>query len=570
MNKPNSLQSLRAILYTRVSTMGQVENGTSLAAQFAACLQKAEQIGAAVIAHFEDAGVSGAKYEERDGLQKAIAAIEEGRANVLICYDLSRYSRDSEHQLLIKRRIENAGGKLVFCTLSFEDNADGDLLFDITRAFPVWERRKIRERLDGGKQREAAEGRQPFRSRRPYGYIVATKAHILRGEYASGDEGHYFIMDDEAIAVRQMYEHFAAGMSLRQLCLWLNKSHYLTSEGRNDWRPNVVRRMLQNALYKGEAAVYKTKIVNNTRVCSDPEKWIRLDAPAVVGANLWEIVQGRFQENREGRGGRPNRRYPLSGIIFCPGCGRRMLFASDGKSKDIRYYRCRYSKPSDYAVSLQGIEKCSFPRRVRADRIESQVDRAIEAAATQPDKLTAALAAHNKRNAEEDYSEAEYERISKELDKLQERERRTVKAQIAGIASGADPGLYADEFVEIAEQRTRLQNCKRFHVEKRKERPQTDPEQTAAFVTEKMKRISELLSPGEIPHEVKNELLSHIIKEVKPDENRGCEVVFHPAVTNREGLTVTHISIAGTCPPYSLTWTYESAMETGLGPSFFR
>ncbi len=66
----------RAVLYTRVSTDEQAENGTSLAAQFAACSLKAEQIGARVVGHYEDAGISGAYYATRSGLQEALSAIE--------------------------------------------------------------------------------------------------------------------------------------------------------------------------------------------------------------------------------------------------------------------------------------------------------------------------------------------------------------------------------------------------------------------------------------------------------------------------------------------------------------
>ncbi len=55
----------RAILYTRVSTCGQAEHGTSLDEQFAACTKKAEQLGAQIVGHEEDAGVSGGFYTSR-------------------------------------------------------------------------------------------------------------------------------------------------------------------------------------------------------------------------------------------------------------------------------------------------------------------------------------------------------------------------------------------------------------------------------------------------------------------------------------------------------------------------
>ena len=50
----------QAIIYTRVSTAGQAEHGTSLESQKAACLQEAKDLGAVVVSHYEDPGVSGA------------------------------------------------------------------------------------------------------------------------------------------------------------------------------------------------------------------------------------------------------------------------------------------------------------------------------------------------------------------------------------------------------------------------------------------------------------------------------------------------------------------------------
>lgn len=535
-------ETLRAVLYTRVSTTGQAENGTSLAAQFAACLQKAEQIGAAVIEHYEDAGVSGAKYEEREGMQKAIAAIEEGRANVLICYDLSRYSRDSEHQVLIKRRIETAGGRLVFCTLTFDNNADGDLLFDLTRAFPVWERRKIRERMEGGKKRKAEEGIQPFRSRRPFGYHLVTKTQILRGEYSPQDEGRYFIVEEEAVTVRHMFEHYAGGKSLRQLCQWLNDSKIPTTAGGDKWRPQVVRRMLQNPLYKGAPAVYKTKRHDTAYERTNPDTWTYLAAPAIVDAGTWQGAQDRMSENKASKSGNPERRYPLTGMIVCPTCGRRMKAVTSGsKPRYTRYYRCPYSQAHDYSVRFCGMERCTYETRLNAERIEAQVDRAVEEAATNPDKLTAAYTAYHARQGQEGFSEAEYQRINRELDKLREREQRTVKAQIAGISSGADPSLYAEEFADIAARRTYLQNCKRSQEERRRAASPLKPGEAAHAIAQKISRIGELLAPGAIPYHKKNELLSRVVKDVQAGEEGSCLVRMQPTLAPQDGVTVTYI-----------------------------
>src|SRR5579871_3629037 len=110
----------RAVLYRRVSTEEQVEN-TSLAEQLAACRRKAESINAQIVEEYADEGISGGLLTGRPGLQAAIKAIEDGVANVLIVYNLSRLSRDRRHQLIIKDAVETAGGRILFCDMQFDN-----------------------------------------------------------------------------------------------------------------------------------------------------------------------------------------------------------------------------------------------------------------------------------------------------------------------------------------------------------------------------------------------------------------------------------------------------------------
>src|SRR5947209_8100978 len=104
------MSRLKAVIYTRVSTDEQSEKGTSLETQRQDCMKRASDLSAAVVELFSDEGISGGYYQGRPALQRALALIEEGAANVLLCYDLSRLSRNVEHQAIIKRRVENAGG----------------------------------------------------------------------------------------------------------------------------------------------------------------------------------------------------------------------------------------------------------------------------------------------------------------------------------------------------------------------------------------------------------------------------------------------------------------------------
>src|SRR4028119_842290 len=176
MNTP--MNTPRAILYTRVSTSDQAEHGTSLDEQLAACTKKAQQLGVQIVGHGRAAGVSGGLYATRDRLQAALARIEAGDADTLITANLSRFSRDREHQSAIKKRVQAAGGGLVFCDMESADTPEGDLAFGIMGTFADYERKVIKERTMKGRRR-AEQGIQPCRNHSPFGYHVVTSKDVL-------------------------------------------------------------------------------------------------------------------------------------------------------------------------------------------------------------------------------------------------------------------------------------------------------------------------------------------------------------------------------------------------------
>ena len=124
-----------AVPYTRVSTGEQAKEGTSLGGQREACRAKALVLGLPVVAEYEDAGISGGFLITRPGMQAALTEISTGQADTLICANISRYSRDTEHQQAIKKATRAAGGRLVFCDMDFDDTPEGDLAFGIMGGF---------------------------------------------------------------------------------------------------------------------------------------------------------------------------------------------------------------------------------------------------------------------------------------------------------------------------------------------------------------------------------------------------------------------------------------------------
>src|SRR5579872_2857803 len=227
----------RAVIVPRVSSLRQAEEGTSLEAQELACLHKSADIGAQVVGVYRDEGVSGARYLTRPGIQAALSDIEAGRANTLVTYKLDRAGRDVEILRDIKRRVERAGGSLVFADgTTFKKNATGDLLYTQLAAFAEYERASIRERTMSGRRRRAQQGIQPQRARHAFGYHIVTEKDVLSGEYSASQIGRYLIDEERAPWAREAFLRFAEGESLRQVCFYLD-GRVPPSRGGRCWRP---------------------------------------------------------------------------------------------------------------------------------------------------------------------------------------------------------------------------------------------------------------------------------------------------------------------------------------------
>ncbi len=155
-----SAKTRGAILYTRVSGEVPCLSCSSPETQRDACRAKALEMGLPIIAEHYDGGVSGGLLLARAGFQAALADIKAGRADTLICPNISRFSRDVEHQHSVKKAIKAAGAHLVFCDMDFADTPEGDLNFTIQGGFVAYEKMVIRKRTMAGKRKRAEEGRQ--------------------------------------------------------------------------------------------------------------------------------------------------------------------------------------------------------------------------------------------------------------------------------------------------------------------------------------------------------------------------------------------------------------------------
>jgi site-specific DNA recombinase len=151
--KPAPVAVTRVVLYARVSTDKQADQGHSIEAQLADLQKYAEALHYEIVAFETDA--ASASSLERPGLQRALARIDAKEADALVVTKLDRLTR-SVRDLLALVEQDYA---LVSISESLDTrSAMGRLLLKILTSVSEWEREVIGERTSSVMQHMKANG----------------------------------------------------------------------------------------------------------------------------------------------------------------------------------------------------------------------------------------------------------------------------------------------------------------------------------------------------------------------------------------------------------------------------
>lgn len=281
-----------AIVYCRVSTKSQQEEGTSLESQASACVRHAEQLGYSVD-HITEEVFTGAELWDRPALSRDLAIIREKRFKALICYSIDRLSRDPVHLAIIASECERSGTELIFVTESLDNSPEGALIRYINGYVAQLEREKMKERSLRGKREKLLRGKLVGSGVDKYGYrhnketgtrdIYEPEAQVVRQIYR-------WIIEDR-IGVQTIVERLReAGIPSPSV----GKREF--ADGRiPKWVKTQVLRILHDPDYKGETVCWRWKTVSRKKFVLRPEEeHIRLPegvTPAIVDGETWNKVQ---------------------------------------------------------------------------------------------------------------------------------------------------------------------------------------------------------------------------------------------------------------------------------------
>ena len=390
---------IEAVAYYRMSTDRQDK---SIPEQREMLKPWAADNGYRIVAEYVDEGISGDK--SREGFHQLVADSSSGKWSAMIMWDQDRWSR---HDLV----------KTAYYVQQLRDSKI--YMHTINQGRMDWE--SFEDRIVWAVQQESK-----------HMYLVDLAKNTQRGIRSKAITGQLFvnpprgyskvpgppasvILNEDAPLVRQAFEAYAAGHTIREVAEQLCESG-MTNKNGGRLNPTSIKRMLQNSFYFGR---YEFNRNQSGRKYAEPEEPIQIDDnhPAIVTKELFDRVQKRFGKNRTRTTPKKFRNYPLSGLLRCR-CGA-VLHARTAHNEK-RYYRCQGGP--------YGEQTCKS-ERVVADEIEAALPVALAAAFTNPaniDRLQQSLATEieKRANARQTAPDEAQKRVNSLQAKLRSVERR--------------------------------------------------------------------------------------------------------------------------------------------------
>lgn len=270
-------------------------------------------------------------------LDEAVAAVEDGAADVLLVWKYSRAARHRLRWAVALDRLETAGGRLESATEQLDTaTSAGRFARGMLAELNAFEAERIGEGWREAHERRVRNGLPPT-GKPKWGYRYDLVAKLHEPDPETGP-----ILAD-------LYRRYVAGESFYALVRWLNARGVPTLAG-GQWSDRSLRRVLDSGFGAGLFR-YRGELHPGVH-------------ESVIDADLWAA----YLQARGLRRARPARversPYLLSGLVRCAKCGGAMVGGLYG-SQRRRKYRCQTAKE-------RGPEGC-LGGYVMADYVEAAV-----------------------------------------------------------------------------------------------------------------------------------------------------------------------------------------------------
>lgn len=336
---------LRVAAYCRVST-DQEEQESSYEAQISYYTDKIwKNADWKMAGIFADEGITGTQAKKRPEFLKMIKLCRQRKIDLILTKSLSRFARNTVDSLNYIRELKSLGVAVIFEKENINTlETETEMMLTIMSCFAQAESESISKNVSWGIRQSFKNGNVPMQYARLLGY-------------RKGTDGNVEIIPDEAEVVKEIFRCYLDGMSLDMIVHSLNEKGLTTKGSNSPYRKEVVKRILTNEKYTGDALLQKTFV---TDCITKKTRKNNGELPMYLVKNHHEPIISHADFNRvqeemarrsskqviadklaKGEQGKYSAKYALSELLICGECGthyRRVTWTAKG-FKEIKW-RC--------------------------------------------------------------------------------------------------------------------------------------------------------------------------------------------------------------------------------------
>ncbi len=291
-------------IYTRVSTVAQAEQGTSLESQRELGVKKAQDLGFAY--KVWDEGGKSSHHEEiadRPVLSELFTALKAGTVKHLWVYDQSRLSRNDQVASIFRYQCNKQGVTLYTKDGVFDlSNPSDRLMKQLLDAVAEFDNVTRAERTRIGKLSKVRKGSW-HGGPAPFGYQL---------------EDHKLVINqDEAKWVKRMFAEVVKGSSTVQIKQLLDTNGVEPRRKRGLWSIGSIIGLLKNTHYAGYYIFRDKKSGQDLQV----------QCPSIIDITTWNSAQHRRSEEvlrHSQKNATVRHFYLIRDLMYCGHCGRHL------------------------------------------------------------------------------------------------------------------------------------------------------------------------------------------------------------------------------------------------------
>lgn len=392
-----------------------------------------------LVAEYTDKGLSGTKAENREAFQRMITDASDGKINLIVTREISRFSRNLLDTLQYARFLKSKGCEVFFANEGIWSwDSDGELRISMLGILAQDASRHTSDRAKAGQEISRNNGML-------YGRGNIMGYNLLKTP--RGESNRYVIDQEQADTVRMIFDmYLIRDMGYKAICSELIAKQRLNPSGVIKWGANMVGRILSKRVYAGY-------LVYGQSVCTDFLSHKRKNLPAsehiyvkapedivppIITDEQWEAAQVKRKAHTTVKKGQANRgklavkeKWVKKLKCSCGSSYKRFKWrTNEGTGEEVFGYQCanQVNHRKRSYIEAQGIDGEGFcnVRSIARWKLEIQLAKMLKQIWRSPETTISNLVGTIEQNYVE-YQERSEDKETARLKREKERKEQRMK-----------------------------------------------------------------------------------------------------------------------------------------------